>query len=219
MLEFIKGWDLKSIKKRRTPSIIYFPKKEDQFSKDVISTIIKLSKSFPGVFCYILKRDVFPIKINSNQSGDNKHVYSLCRGKIYKSAPANSYSELFDLFDTVFNECLSKYYQGYLALMKMYHFSELHKWDRSSYRPNFKIFGETQKLLQFPVTKYKYSKHEIEYLQNLPLCNKPSNLPRYFKLQTEKICYHSEREKLDTRNISPKFPPPELEFRSITPPS
>lgn len=84
MLEFINHVEFSLIKTRRTPYIIYFSKKDDEFSNDVISSLIKLGMSFNGVFSYTLNCPSFPYYINQQEYCDYEHVYSISCGKIYK---------------------------------------------------------------------------------------------------------------------------------------
>lgn len=211
MLEFISSCEYTYIKLRRTPYIVYFSK-DDQFSKDVISTISKLAMSFCAVFCYTLPAPRIPHFINKNECCDNEHVYSICFGKIYKSAPATSYSELFQLFDSVYYDCLTYYRKGYVKAMWNNFGSEFRINNASLYKPDFEFLRKTQIHIEYPVFENKCNETEIDYIKNLPLCGKPVNVSSIYHLSRRK---KNSLDKFPLRPILPKFPKEEIEFDSI----
>lgn len=166
MLEFINIREYHSIKTRKTPYIIYFNKKNDQFSKDVISTLMKLSKSFSAVFCYTCTAPRFPYEISKQEFCDYEHVYSLSKSNIYKSVLANSYSELYNLFDFVYSDCLVNHIDGFNNLMRIYHGENFQYECPWIYRPNFQFLGKKQKYFVYPAVKHIYSPSELNIFKN-----------------------------------------------------
>lgn len=204
-------------KRAQTPFIIYFQKENDEYSRNVLSTLERLHKFFPLVLCYCLKRQNFPLRVSENEYISYENVYSYRNTKLDKDVPGTSYSELFDLFNYVFNDSIYNFKRGLLITLKAegvvnFNFNEVDK-----LLPNYKNLLKYHKYILYQPVSHKYSDSETKYLSTLKDCN----FEKYNKKFSEIFCLQEMNQNTsDQKNehiVNPKFPAPDIEFRAPSP--
>lgn len=109
--------DLRSIIHRKTPSILFFNDPSDEENQKIIQTIEGLCKIFPYVICY--KMDWILLHLHTLvQSNYHSHfVYKYKKCQLDMVASGEFYSELYQLFNYTFQECMHKFRDSYIHLI------------------------------------------------------------------------------------------------------
>lgn len=218
MFRYISLCEYYGFRKRKTPFITYFRKEDEDFCNDVISTLIKLCKSFPHVFCYFVNAKKFPVLIEEKYCAF-ENVYSFRDKRLDRIVPATSYSELFDLYRYVYYSSMEqKYSRGFRAILKQEYGNTIKICYLDKNEPDYDKISQFHKFVINPVARHKYKDSEIKFLSQLKDCrfisstNYNKNLPDHLE-EGKTIPAEFKKEK----DKSPIFPEPDIQFRSPSP--
>lgn len=177
MLRFITCSTYVSLKDRKTPFIMYFKNENEEYCFNVICTLEKLCKSFPYVFCYYTCPKKFPIKIGGFCL-PFENVYSFKNKTIDKIVSGTSYSELFDLFQYVYNLCMTDFHRGYSFILKLEFGSNFSMKKANNGHPNYKRLAKNNSMKIQPIARHKYSDSELRFMSSLKNCQM-ENTPNF----------------------------------------
>lgn len=223
MVKFLDTYKFEKLIVRKTPYIIFFYKEDNDYSKDVINSLVKLNNSFPPVLCYIRKCKQNP-RIRGQNINSLENVYYICNQKIKKMVSGTSYSELFEIFRSALYSAFRNYSSHYMKVMKTEFGVENYRFMYpEAYEPDFQKIQKFHRIWVNPIAHHKYTYPERLFLSSLSDCRTPNEDSSKFgevkqngTIQKDEII---SQEKLLARSLSlnPNFPGQELEFRPPTP--
>lgn len=104
---------------RDMPCIVCFFDPSDDLNHDIIKTIEGLCRLFPYVFCYIADWVWYLIHPSHKTYLRSNFVYEFKSGGIVMAANGNSESEVFKIFQYVFQECIHDHFQAWKRQLKI----------------------------------------------------------------------------------------------------
>lgn len=217
MLQHICKKKYLNAKRRKTPAIFYFPKEGDEYCIDVISTLEKLSESFPLVFCFIVKTKNFPV-IDKNNRLTYENVYSFKNSSLNQTVSGTSYSELFNLFRNTFKLCIEEYLESFLNLLNYEYSIQVKREFLSNYEPNYKELAKLHIYKTLPIARHRYTDLEYSFLSSLKDCRMQSKKVFYKSTYTRIFKNFQTQDEISKKERFPKFPDSEIKFKAISPP-
>lgn len=224
MVKIIEYSDVRKLRYRKTPYIIYFYDEENDYSKSVLGTIEKLNNSFPPVVCYACKCNEYPI-FGGEKIYSFENVYYFLNRKVNKIICGTSYSELFQIFRSTLYYGFKIFRKNYIRILNLEHGRDLYNsLNPKSYEPDFDKIKIFHKLKINPIARHKYSYPEREFLSSLNDCRIPNDsCSKFGEIKQNKIIINEQRvsqEQIISRSMSinPIFPLENLIFRPPSPP-